>query len=109
MSKRDPQLLVSDMLEAARKILEYTEGLSLDDFIADSKTVDAVARNFVIVGEASTRLPSEFKSKNDNIPWRKISGLRNRIIHDYFGIDYEVVWNIRTVFLPELIEKLEKL
>jgi uncharacterized protein with HEPN domain len=109
MSKRDPQLLVTDMLEAARKILEYTNGLSFDDFMADSKTVDAVARNFEIVGEAATRLPSEFKVKNDSIPWRKISGLRNRIIHDYFGIDYEVVWNIRTSFLPELIDKLEKL
>ena len=64
MSKRDPQLLVSDMLEASRKILEYTNGLSFGDFMADSTTVDAVARNFEIVGEAATRLPSEFKVKN---------------------------------------------
>jgi uncharacterized protein with HEPN domain len=109
MSRRDPQLLVADMLEAAKKILEYTYGLLFDDFMSDSKTIDAVVRNFEIIGEAATRLPPEFKTLHDSIPWRKISGLRNRLIHDYFGIDYEVVWNIKTTFLPELIEKLEKI
>jgi uncharacterized protein with HEPN domain len=109
MSKRDPELLVGDMLEAARKILAYTDGLSFDDFMMDSKTVDAVARNFEILGEASTRLPEEYKMSNEEIPWKKISGLRNRLIHDYFGIDYEVVWTIKTTFLPSLIELLEKI
>lgn len=109
MSKRDPELLVGDMLEAARKILAYTDGLSFDEFMMDSKTVDAVTRNFEILGEASTRLPDDYKMSNEEIPWKKISGLRNRLIHDYFGIDYEVVWTIKTTFLPSLIELLEKI
>ena len=109
MSKRDPNFLIVDILEAAKKILDYTSDMSFDDFMADSKTIDAVARNFEIIGEAATRLPSEFKVKYTEIPWISITGLRNRIIHDYFGIDYELVWNIKTIFLPELIGKLERL
>lgn len=109
MSSRDPQLLIADMLDAASKILEYTAGFSFDDFMSDSKTIDAVVRNFEVIGEAATRIPPDFKALHDNIPWRKISGLRNRLIHDYFGIDYEVVWRIKSDFLPELIEKLESL
>lgn len=109
MPKRDPLLLIEDILEAARKILTYTEGLTFDDFMSDPKTIDAVARNFEIMGEAASRLPEDFKANHKEIPWTRISGLRNRIIHEYFGIDYELVWNIRTSFLPDLIEKLEKI
>jgi uncharacterized protein with HEPN domain len=77
--------------------------------MSDPKKIDAVARNFEIMGEAASRLPEEFKAKHTEIPWLRISGLRNRIIHEYFGIDYELVWNIRTSFLPDLIVELEKL
>jgi uncharacterized protein with HEPN domain len=77
--------------------------------MSDTKTIDAVARNFEVIGEAASRLPSDFKENLKDIPWTRISGLRNRIIHEYFGIDYEVVWNIRNNFLPELIEKLQNL
>jgi uncharacterized protein with HEPN domain len=109
MPKRDSSLLIEDMLEAAQKILTYTQGQTFDDFKSDTKTIDAVARNFEVIGEAASRLPSDFKENLKDIPWTRISGLRNRIIHEYFGIDYEVVWNIRNNFLPELIEKLQKL
>jgi uncharacterized protein with HEPN domain len=77
--------------------------------MSDPKKIDAVARNFEIMGEAASRSPEEFKAKHTEIPWLRISGLRNRIIHEYFGIDYELVWNIRTSFLPDLIVELEKL
>jgi uncharacterized protein with HEPN domain len=109
MPKRDSSLLIEDMLEAAQKILTYTQGQTFDDFKSDTKTIDAVARNFEVIGEAASRLPSDFKENLKDIPWTRISGLRNRIIHEYFGIDYEVVWNIRNNFLPELIEKLQNL
>jgi uncharacterized protein with HEPN domain len=109
MPKRDSSLLIEDMLEAARKILTYTQGQTFDDFMSDTKTIDAVARNFEVIGEAASRLPSDFKENLKDISWTRISGLRNRIIHEYFGIDYEVVWNIRNNFLPELIEKLQNL
>jgi len=109
MSRRDPKLLMEDILDSAHKILEYTNNLSLDNFISDSKTVDAVARNFEIIGEAASRLPDAYRANYPNIEWRRIIGLRNRIVHDYFGIDYEVVWKIKTDYLPKLIESLQQL
>jgi uncharacterized protein with HEPN domain len=109
MSKRDPKLLIEDILDSAQKILDYTNNLSLDDFISDSKTVDAVTRNFEIIGEAASRLPDTFRMNYPNIEWRRIIGLRNRIVHDYFGLDYEVVWKIKADYLPKLIENLKQM
>lgn len=103
MSKREPTLLVEDIIDSAIKILEYTDNLSFEEFINDSKTVDAVIRNFEIIGEAANRLPGEFKDKYSDIDWHRIRGFRNRIVHDYFGIDYSIVWEIKGSFLPHLI------
>ena len=109
MSKRDPKLLVGDILDSAHKILEYTDGLSFEDFLKDSKTVDAVVRNFEIIGEAANRLPEEFKDNFPDIDWHRIRGFRNRIVHDYFGIDYSIVWLIKDKFLPKMILQLKEL
>ncbi len=109
MSKREPKLLVSDILESAHKILDYTAGLSFEDFTKDSKTVDAVIRNFEIIGEAANRLPEKFKDRFPEIDWHRIRGLRNRIVHDYFGIDYSIVWRIKETFLPQMIAQLQPL
>jgi len=91
MSKRPVALLLNDMLDAIGKIEQYTEGLSLDTFSSDQKTIDAVARNFEIIGEAASRLPDEFKEKHSSIEWYKIVGLRHRIVHEYFGLDVEII------------------
>src|SRR5574343_98684 len=107
MSKRSTDLLIDDILDSGHKILNYTLGLPLEQFSADSKTVDAVIRNFEIIGEAANRLPEDFKDKHNDIDWHKVRGFRNRIVHDYFGIDYSIVWVIRETFLPDLIEKLQ--
>lgn len=107
MSKRDSNLLVVDILESANKILAYTEGFSFQKFITDSKTVDAVIRNFEIIGEAANRLPEDFKELHSSIDWHRIKGFRNRIVHDYMGIDYEIVWEIKKSFLPKLISDLK--
>ncbi|GAB3180093.1 HepT-like ribonuclease domain-containing protein [Telluribacter humicola] len=109
MSKRDPVLLVGDILESAHKILAYTEGMSYEQFIDDSKTVDAVVRNFEIIGEAANRLPEEFKNRYPYIEWIRIRGFRNRIVHDYFGIDYSIVWQIKETLLPPLIQQLNQI
>src|SRR6187402_977818 len=100
MSKRHFKLLLEDILESAEKIITYTQSLSYDDFIADSKTIDAVVRNFEIIGEAANRLPEDFKDDHGEIDWHKIRGLRNRIVHNYFGIDYNIIWSIKeTIYL----------
>jgi uncharacterized protein with HEPN domain len=95
MSKREIKLLLEDILEAARKILSYTLDMDFNEFINDEKTVDAVVRNFEIIGEAASRIPADFKSVHTGIDWRRIIGFCNRIIHEYFGIDYKMVWKIK--------------
>ncbi len=103
MSKRDSKLLLEDILVATDKIKVYTQGLAFDQFIDDSKTVDAVIRNFEIIGEAANRLSDDFKITYSNINWFRIRGFRNRIVHDYMGIDYQIVWNIIENDLDNLV------
>ena len=98
MSEREVLLLVEDMLDATNKIFTYTKGLSYEQFISDNKTIDATVRNFEIIGEAANRIPNDFKFTHPEIEWRRIIGLRNRIIHEYFGIDYLIVWDKRAFF-----------
>jgi len=109
MSKRIPRLLLQDMLEAIGKIERYTAGLDRADFLWDEKTVDAVVRNLEIVGEAVRQLPDEFKASHAEIPWTQIAGLRNRIVHDYFGLDLEIIWQVFVGALPYLKEQLSQL
>ena len=109
MSSRSGKLLVSDILESAYKIQQYTTGQSFEDFTEDSKTVDAVIRNFEIIGEAANRLPEDLKDRFPQIDWQRIRGFRNRIVHDYFGIDYTIVWMVKETYLPELIQQLRAL
>ncbi len=109
MSERDTILLLEDMLESALKIRRYTKDLDFNSFVEDDKTVDAVVRNFEIIGEAANRIDTDFKLKNPEINWNRIRGFRNRIVHEYFGIDCEIVWSIIEENLNELIEWLEVL
>ena len=108
MSKRDTEFLLEDILEAGNKILSFTSGMSFYDFIADDKTIDAVVRNFEIIGEAVNRVPEDFKASHPEIEWRRMIGLRNRVIHEYFGIDYETVWKIRNENIPDLLDFIKQ-
>ncbi|CAN5333826.1 DUF86 domain-containing protein [soil metagenome] len=94
-------LLIEDILESSNKIIEYTKDLSFEQFISDNKTIDAVIRNFEIIGEAANRLPEQFKNYNSSIDWNRIRGFRNRIVHNYFGIDHSIVWQIKEKYLPK--------
>lgn len=109
MSKREPKLLISDMLESCNKILQYTDNMDFEAFCNDSKTLDAVIRNFEIIGEAANRLPEDFKDEHISIDWHRIRGFRNRIVHDYIGIDFSIVWEIRNNYLRRLIDVLNTL
>ena len=77
-----------------KKIQDYTKDYSYEQFIDDDKTIDAVVRNFEIIGEAATRIHPDFQIENPQIPWKKLRGYRNRLIHEYFGVDYQIVWDI---------------
>lgn len=107
MSERDILLLLDDMLQSAQKIKRYTKDHDFDSFLLDDKTIDAVVRNFEIIGEAANRIDPDFKDKNPEIEWKRIRGFRNRIVHNYFGIDYEIVWSIVETYLDEMIDRLD--
>ncbi len=109
MSKRNTELLLCDIAESAEKILEYTNGMTFEQFEADGKTIDAVVRNFEIIGEAANFLDNELKDTRSDINWASIRGFRNRIVHHYFGIDCSIVWQIKENFLPELLAKIKQL
>jgi uncharacterized protein with HEPN domain len=102
MSKRSIWLLLQDILEALHNILSYTSELSFEEFIDDQKTLDAVVRNFEIIGEAANKLPKDFRDQNDQLDWSGIIGFRNILVHDYFGIDYEILWKIKSDNLSKL-------
>jgi uncharacterized protein with HEPN domain len=109
MPKRSPALLLEDILTAIGKIERYVGGLDEAAFLDDDKTVDAVVRNLEIMGEAARQLPEEYRSTHDQIPWHKMAGLRNRIVHDYIGIDQEMLWHIIQDEIAPLKSKIQSL
>ncbi|MEO8513292.1 MAG: DUF86 domain-containing protein [Ignavibacteria bacterium] len=92
-----------------RKILEYTNNLSYEEFNKDYKTYDAVLRNIEIIGEAVKNIPDDIREKYNFIEWKKIAGLRDIVIHDHFGVNEEIIWDIVQNKIPELKESLNKI
>jgi uncharacterized protein with HEPN domain len=109
MSKRSLELLIEDIWESIEKIERYTEGMTQDNFESDEKTTDAVVRNLEIIGEAAGRLPEDFTDRHSEIEWVKIIGLRNRIVHEYFGVDLQIIWQILKKDLPAFKLSLKKI
>ena len=109
MSKREWKLFVEDILESIELIEKYIENLEFNDFSKDRKTIDAVVRNFEIIGEASKYIPDYIKEKYTDVDWIGIVGLRNRIAHEYFGVSLEIVWNIIKQELPKLKNQMEQI
>jgi uncharacterized protein with HEPN domain len=106
---RDNYLLIVDILEAIQNINEYTYGLSFEDFSKDKKTKDAVIRNFEIIGEASNKLSNHFKKEHSEIEWKSMTNFRNVIIHEYFGVDIDIMWNIISTKLPSLYDNIKNI
>lgn len=92
--KRRFDLYLKDIMLSMNRIEEYTEGLNFESFKSNYLIVDAVIRNFEVMGEACKNIPEDFKSKYPKMPWRQMYGLRNIISHEYFGIDYATIWEI---------------
>ena len=99
--ERSYKIFLDDIQTAMSRIAEYIEGYDFEQFKRDYKTVDAVIRNFEIIGEASKKLDDKIKEKYSKVPWKEMYYLRNRILHEYFGVDYEIIWDIATNYLPE--------
>ena len=109
MSKRNDLDLIQDILECAHRIGSYLELMGYDDFLEDHKTQDAVIRNLEVIGEAVKLLSDELKKKHPHITWKEIAGTRDKLIHDYFGVNIDVVWTIAKDDLPGFVEQLKRI
>lgn len=109
MPERDSALYLMDVRESGNAILEYLEGMSFEDFCRDRKTYSAVIREFEIIGEAVGKLPDQLKQSRPEIQWQDIKDFRNLLIHEYFGVDFEIIWNIIQDDLPGLIKTADDL
>lgn len=106
---REYKLYLEDILESITKIDEYVENMNFDELKTDNKTNDAIVRNLEVIGEATKNIPPEIRDKYPNIEWKKIAGIRDILIHAYFTIDLEILWDIVKNKLPDLKEGISKI
>lgn len=107
--KRTYKLYLNDILKATEKIEKYTTGLNFKDFSKNSMIVDAVVRNFEIIGEAAKQIPPEIKEQQGQIQWKEMAGMRDKLSHNYSGVDIEIVWRTAKKRLPELKQIIKEL
>lgn len=100
-------LYLEDILASAKKILRYIGDSTYEDILKDEMRIDAVVRNFEIIGEAASKIPDDVKNKYPLIEWRKVSDFRNVLAHEYFGLDYEIMWEIIKDKLPNLQKDIQ--
>lgn len=105
---KDAQVYLFHIRDAIERVLNYTAS-GKDAFFSDSKTQDAVLRNLEIIGEATKNIPEEFKQGHPKIPWRNIAGMRDKLIHDYFGVNLKIVWEVVEKEIPSLHSKIVNL
>ncbi|HMH21993.1 MAG TPA: DUF86 domain-containing protein [Puia sp.] len=109
MSKRVPSIVINDILSCIDHVTTYITNLSFDDFASNFMVIEACLYNIQIIGEAVAQLPDDIKNNNPNIPWALIKGMRNRLIHEYFGTDLPVVWNVIKNDLPTFKSDLQSI
>lgn len=106
--KRDPSDYLRDVLDAIDKIAQFTRGMNSEQFAGDDKTQFAVVRAMEIVGEATKQIPKTVRSRHPQVPWTKMAGMRDKLIHGYFGVDLEIVWETATQLIPTLKPLISK-
>jgi uncharacterized protein with HEPN domain len=109
VSHRDWRFRLDDIVEALDRIFEYVQGMDYDSWGKDRKTIDAVVRNLEIIGEAAANVPENIQNQFTEVPWYQMKGMRNILIHEYFGLDNEVIWITIQDDLPFLKEKIKEL
>lgn len=108
MSKRHDEELIKDIEFAVQRILEYTRNYDYSKFLKDIKTQDAVVRNFEIIGEAAKNVTKTFKTNHASLPWSDMARFRDKLIHHYSGVNYDIVWDIIQNSLPDILKQIKK-
>lgn len=109
MPERNIRLYLEDISESGRAIFEYVQEMSFDEFCSDRKTYSAVIREFEIIGEAVGKLPAGIKDRYSELQWQDIKDFRNILVHEYFGVDLEIVWNVIEEELPALLDAINEM
>ena len=109
MPKRSESLLLEDMLLACERITSYTEAISYNQFVDDPKTLDATVRNIQILGEAASQVPKSYQTDHPEIEWSKIVRSRHILVHEYFDLDYGIIWKIVKEYIPPLTQSLKNI
>ena len=104
---RRDELYLADIAEAAKRAISYTAELSYEQFLDNTQVQDAVLRNLQVIGEASKKVSASLRKAYPNLPWREMAGIRDRVVHDYFGVDYRVVWEVVQRDLPRLLSLIQ--
>lgn len=107
--KKDPRTFIAHILESIEYIEEDTDGMSQQSFLDDRTKQDAVIRRLEIIGETTKRIPEEFRNVHPDIPWKRMAGMRDVLIHEYLGIDLAIVWQVIQHEFPDLKQKLRHL
>ncbi len=109
MKKRDYRDYIQDILDSIKDISSFVGDMGSEDFAKDRKTINAVVRSVEIIGEATKNLPSSFRNKHVSVPWKKMAGMRDKLIHEYFGVDLEILWEVIKKDIPLLEPKLREI
>jgi len=105
---RDYRYYLEDILQAMERAEEFVQGITFEDFLADDKTASAAVRKLEIIGEAAKHIPDDIRHKHPELPWGEMAGMRDRLIHAYFGVDYHLVWRTIKERIPQVKPLLKK-
>ena len=108
MKKRELGDYIQDILEALGEVEDFTIGMQFEDFVKDKKTINAVVRSLEVIGEATKKIPDSLRVKHSKIPWKRMAGMRDKLIHEYFGVDLEIVWEVINNELPPVKPLIQK-
>jgi len=109
MKRRDYRDYIKDILDSINDIENFIRGMSFEDFKRDRKTINAVVRSIEVIGEATKKIPKTLKDKHREVPWKKMSGMRDKLIHEYFGVDVEILWKTTKDDIPPLKQLVQNI